>query len=77
MTDGNVPLGTIFQSREQVSLAGLHSPHMAGIHPQREGARAESIVISGGYKDDEDYVTSLFTRAMADKKMGYKYKTRK
>ena len=46
MPENAVPVGTIFQSREEVSLAGLHSPHMAGIHPQREGARAESIVIS-------------------------------
>ncbi len=51
----SVPVGTLFSSREEVSLAGLHSPHMAGIHPQREGARAESIVISGGYTDDKDY----------------------
>ena len=55
MAENTVPVGTNFQSREEVARAGLHSPLMAGIHPQREGARAESIVISGGYKDDADY----------------------
>ncbi len=55
MTEITVPVGTVFKSREEVSLAGLHSPHQAGIHPQRDGARAESIVLSGGYRDDEDY----------------------
>ena len=55
MAENSVPVGTIFQSREEVARAGLHSPHQSGIHPLREGARAESIVISGGYKDDKDY----------------------
>lgn len=49
-----IAIGTEFATREDVARAGLHSPHMAGIHPQFEGARAESIVVSGGYRDDED-----------------------
>lgn len=54
MTEISVPIGTEFASREDVAKAGLHNPLQAGIHPQFEGARAESIVISGGYRDDED-----------------------
>lgn len=42
----NVPIGSTFVSRREVSDSG--------IHPTREGARAESIVISGGYSDDRD-----------------------
>jgi putative restriction endonuclease len=50
-----VPIGTVFASRMEVRKAGLHPPPMAGIYPAGDGARAESIVISGGYKDDKDY----------------------
>jgi putative restriction endonuclease len=55
MTINSVPFGTPFASRKEVSQAGLHAPHMAGIYPAGDGARAESIVISGGYSDDRDY----------------------
>ena len=55
MTISSIPIGTVFASRKEVSQAGLHAPHMAGIHPAGDGARAESIVVSGGYKDDKDY----------------------
>jgi putative restriction endonuclease len=45
--------GTVFANRAASSLAGVHRPLMAGIcgNPH-EGA--ESIVLSGGYEDDED-----------------------
>ena len=36
-----------------MSEAGVHRPHVAGIHG-REDEGAYSIVLSGGYEDDED-----------------------
>lgn len=36
----------------QVSEAGVHRPHVAGIHG-REDDGAYSIVLSGGYEDDQ------------------------
>jgi putative restriction endonuclease len=49
-----VPIGATYQSREAVAGAGLHKPTMAGISgAETEGA--DSIVVSGGYEDDEDY----------------------
>lgn len=37
----------------QVSEAGIHRPHVAGIHG-RESDGAYSLVLSGGYEDDVD-----------------------
>ncbi len=36
-----------------MSESGVHRPHVAGIHG-REEEGAYSIVLSGGYDDDED-----------------------
>ncbi|SDK21867.1 putative restriction endonuclease [Catalinimonas alkaloidigena] len=48
------PEGYEFQSRLELSLSGVHAPRQAGISGnQQEGA--DSVVISGGYEDDEDY----------------------
>ncbi len=48
-----VAVGTIFASRRELSAAGVHKPTMAGISgTPHEGA--DSIVLSGGYEDDED-----------------------
>lgn len=49
-----VSVGTSYESREEVRLAKLHRPPMAGISYITDGP-AESIVISGGYQDDEDF----------------------
>lgn len=49
-----VQVGTTYKSREEVRLARLHRPPMAGISYITDGP-AESIVISGGYADDEDF----------------------
>lgn len=54
---GDVPgvdPGTVFPTRKAVSEAGLHGPWQSGIHGNREEG-ASSIVVSGGYVDDEDY----------------------
>ncbi|KAG7170928.1 E3 ubiquitin-protein ligase UHRF1-like [Homarus americanus] len=48
-----VEVGTLWKFRLQVSEAGIHRPHVAGIHG-REHEGAYSIVLSGGYEDDED-----------------------
>ncbi|XP_064113052.1 E3 ubiquitin-protein ligase UHRF1-like [Macrobrachium nipponense] len=48
-----VEVGTLWKYRLQVSEAGIHRPHVAGIHG-RESEGAYSIVLSGGYEDDED-----------------------
>jgi putative restriction endonuclease len=49
-----VPVGTTFPDRKSLSEAGVHRPTQAGISGSgSEGA--DSIVLSGGYEDDEDY----------------------
>jgi putative restriction endonuclease len=47
------PEGSRFEARAELSEAGVHRPLIAGISgSEREGA--DSIVLSGGYEDDED-----------------------
>ena len=47
------PEGTYFESRAELSRAGVHRPLQAGISGSAyEGA--DSIVLSGGYEDDRD-----------------------
>ncbi|KAH6902583.1 PUA-like domain-containing protein [Coprinopsis sp. MPI-PUGE-AT-0042] len=49
----SVPVGTVYASRKACSEAGVHGPTFAGIHGSiRHGAY--SIVMSGGYEDDQD-----------------------
>jgi E3 ubiquitin-protein ligase UHRF1 len=48
-----VEVGTCWKFRVQVSEAGIHRPHVAGIHG-RESDGAYSLVLSGGYEDDID-----------------------
>ncbi|WP_406112684.1 YDG/SRA domain-containing protein [Kitasatospora purpeofusca] len=48
------PVGSQYQRRRELHDAGVHAPLMAGIHGNsHEGA--DSIVVSGGYGDDEDH----------------------
>jgi len=48
------PEGSCFASRAELSRAGLHRPLIAGISGRgQEGA--DSIVLSGGYEDDQDF----------------------
>lgn len=47
------PEGTGFDSRHELSISGVHRPRQAGISGSAtEGA--DSIVLSGGYEDDQD-----------------------
>jgi putative restriction endonuclease len=53
---GNIPSvseGAVFESRETLSQAGVHPPTQAGISGSEEDG-ADSIIVSGGYEDDED-----------------------
>ncbi len=53
-----VPVGATFATRAEVAAAGVHRPNQAGISGSAtEGA--DSIVVSGGYEDDEDYGDEL------------------
>jgi putative restriction endonuclease len=47
------PEGSCFGSRAELSQAGLHRPLIAGISG-RGWQGANSVVLSGGYEDDED-----------------------
>lgn len=47
------PVGSWFESRASLAAAGLHRPLVAGISGT-EAEGADSIVLSGGYEDDED-----------------------
>ena len=48
------PPGSSFRDRQELAASGVHKPLQAGIsYSEREGA--DSIVVSGGYEDDEDY----------------------
>ncbi|XP_074029660.1 E3 ubiquitin-protein ligase UHRF1 [Leptinotarsa decemlineata] len=54
-----VEVGTCWKFRLQVSEAGVHRPHVAGIHG-RENDGAYSLVLSGGYEDDRDEGVEFF-----------------
>ncbi|WP_262889961.1 YDG/SRA domain-containing protein [Spirosoma taeanense] len=47
-------LGDSFKTRIELAQSGVHKPRQAGISGSvTEGA--DSIVLSGGYEDDEDF----------------------
>lgn len=48
-----VPVGSMFENRQKLHDAGVHRATQAGI-TGRAADGAESIVLSGGYVDDED-----------------------
>ncbi|NBO53753.1 MAG: SRA-YDG domain-containing protein [Actinobacteria bacterium] len=49
-----IPVGTVFANRIEASIAGVHRPRQAGISGAGDGG-ADSIVVSGGYIDDQDF----------------------
>lgn len=49
-----VDVGTEFASRAELAASGIHKPTQAGISGSSTKG-ADSIVVSGGYEDDEDY----------------------
>jgi hypothetical protein len=50
-------VGSTFQSRAELSTAGVHRPTQGGISGGHDGA--DSIVVSGGYVDDQDFGQQL------------------
>ena len=55
------PVGSLFENRRAASAAGVHRPTRAGICGTADEG-AESIVLSGGYEDDQDWgATILYT----------------
>lgn len=50
----NYPEGSFFRNRAELHAAGVHLPLMAGISGSASEA-ADSIILSGGYEDDEDH----------------------
>ncbi|XP_043917019.1 E3 ubiquitin-protein ligase UHRF2 [Protopterus annectens] len=48
-----IPVGTTWKFRVQVSEAGLHRPHVGGIHG-RSSDGAYSLVLAGGFEDEVD-----------------------
>ncbi|KAM3655156.1 E3 ubiquitin-protein ligase UHRF2 isoform 1-T1 [Ammospiza maritima maritima] len=48
-----VPVGTTWKFRVQVSEAGVHRPHVGGIHG-RSNDGAYSLVLAGGFEDEVD-----------------------
>jgi putative restriction endonuclease len=49
-----VPVGASFKNRTELRASSVHPPLQSGIHGTKsEGA--DSIVVSGGYPDDEDH----------------------
>jgi predicted restriction endonuclease len=50
-----IDIGTIFPNRKALHDARVHRPLQAGICGTADQGGAESIVVSGGYKDDVDY----------------------
>ncbi|XP_073533462.1 E3 ubiquitin-protein ligase UHRF1-like [Phyllobates terribilis] len=53
-----VPVGTLWKFRVQVSEAGVHRPHVAGIHGRSHDG-SYSLVLAGGYEDDVDNGTEF------------------
>ncbi|XP_018413097.1 PREDICTED: E3 ubiquitin-protein ligase UHRF1-like [Nanorana parkeri] len=53
-----VPVGMQWKFRVQVSEAGVHRPHVAGIHG-RSNDGSYSLVLAGGYEDDVDRGTEF------------------
>ncbi len=51
----NVAVGQIFDDRSAAAGAGIHRAPQSGIVGYGNGQPAESIVVAGGYEDDEDY----------------------
>ena len=54
---GHIPgveVGAIFPDRRSLSQTGVHRPTQAGISGNKTDG-ADSIVVSGGYRDDKDY----------------------
>ncbi|XP_073201408.1 E3 ubiquitin-protein ligase UHRF2 isoform X3 [Lepidochelys kempii] len=64
-----VPVGTTWKFRVQVSEAGVHRPHVGGIHG-RSNDGAYSLVLAGGFEDEvypEGYLEAMASKEKKDK----------
>jgi putative restriction endonuclease len=68
-----IQVGSTYKSREEVRLARLHRPPMAGISYISDGP-AESIVVSGGYEDDEDFGETIIYTGQGGQESGKQVK---
>ena len=59
------PVGNTYVNREAAADARVHRPNQGGIWGGKDGA--ESIVVSGGYVDDQDYGESSSTQDKVQK----------
>lgn len=59
----SAPVGTRYTNRKTLAQAGVHRHTMMGISWSPDGP-AESIVISGGYEDDEDWGNTILYTGM-------------
>ncbi|KAK0464751.1 PUA-like domain-containing protein [Desarmillaria tabescens] len=66
-----VPVGSIFPGRLQVRAAGLHNPPRSGIFGTSKEGGAYSVVVSGGYEDDEDHGTYFTYTGSGGRTEGY------
>jgi predicted restriction endonuclease len=55
----NIEPGTHFSTRMELHKARVHRPLQAGICGTAAKGGAESIVVSGGYRDDEDFGNTI------------------
>jgi putative restriction endonuclease len=59
-----VPEGASFANRRVLAQSGVHRQIMMGIAWGANGGPAESVVVSGGYEDDEDWGDTLLYTGM-------------
>lgn len=64
-----LPEGAEFPDRQALAAAGIHPPTQAGIS-YSEKTGADSIVLSGGYADDEDYGDEIIYTGMGGQRPG-------
>ncbi|MDP9797472.1 putative restriction endonuclease [Catenuloplanes nepalensis] len=62
------PPGSTFVNRRDLADSGVHRPLQGGICGGKDGA--ESIVVSGGYVDDEDYWNEIIYTGQGGRKEG-------
>ena len=48
------PVGSAFRTRKDLAEAGVHRPLQVGIAGSWKSGGADSVVVSGGYEDDQD-----------------------
>lgn len=65
----SAPVGTHFSDRKMLAQAGVHRERMRGISWSTKGP-AESVVISGGYEDDEDWGNTILYTGMGGNESG-------